>query len=50
MVSEILIEGHLRKISVKLVHWSRQRCHLMVFLFSALAAILFSGAERFYQF
>ena len=46
----ILVKGHPRNISVKIflksVHWSR-RCHLMVFLFLALAATLFSGAEPF---
>ena len=33
------------EIILRLVHWSRRRCHLKVFLFLALAAILFSGAE-----
>ena len=26
-------------------HWPRMRCHLKIFYFSALAAILFNGAE-----
>ena len=38
---------HFCEIFLKLVHWSRRGGHLDVFLFSALAAILFSGAERF---
>ena len=37
---------HFCKINLKSVHWSR-RCHLKVFLFLALTAILFSGAKRF---
>ena len=32
------------EIILKLVHWSRSRCHLKVFFF-ALVAILFSRAE-----
>ena len=40
-------EEHFCEIILKLVHWSRRRYHLKVFLFLALAAILFSGAERF---
>ena len=42
----ILVEGHPRNISVKFFLksflWSRMRCNLKVFLFLALAAILFS--------
>ena len=34
------------EIILKSVHWST-RCHLKVFLFLALVAISFSGAERF---
>ena len=30
--------------------WTRRRAHLKVFLFLALAAILFNGAETFVQF
>ena len=41
---------HFCEIILKLVHWSKRRCHLKVFLFLALAAILFSGAERFSNF
>ena len=40
---------HFCEIILKSVHWSR-RCHLKVSLFLALAAILFSGAEKFQQF
>ena len=29
------------------MHWLRRRSHLKVFLFLALAAILFNGAEQF---
>ena len=39
----ILVEGHPRKISVKLFeigHRSRRLCHLKVFLFLAIMAIL----------
>ena len=32
------------------MHWLSRRSRLKVFLFSALAAILFNGAERFEQF
>ena len=32
------------------MHWLRRRSHLKVFLFLALAAILFNGAEQFEQF
>ena len=35
------------EIILKSVHWSGKRCHLKVFLFLALVAILFSGAEQF---
>ena len=49
MVLAILVEGHPKNISMKFKsgHWSRRICNLKVFLFLALAAILFSGAERF---
>ena len=47
----ILVEGHSRHISVKLflksVHWSKRRCHLKVFPFLVMVAILFSGVEPF---
>ena len=47
-VLAILVKGHSRNISVKLFgYWPRRRCHLKVFLFLALAAILFRGAEPF---
>ena len=38
------------EIILKLSHWPR-RCYLQIFLFLALAAILFSGAEQgtFYE-
>ena len=36
---------HFCEIILKSVHWSRRRSHLKVFLFLALASILFSGAE-----
>ena len=36
---------HFCEIILKSVHWSQRRSHLKVFLFLALAAILFSGAE-----
>ena len=32
------------------MHWLRRRSRLKAFLFLALAAILFNGAERFEQF
>ena len=32
------------------MHWFRRRSRLKVFLFLALVAILFNGAERFEQF
>ena len=41
---------HFCEINLKSVLWSGKRCHLKVFLLLALAAILFSGAERFKQF
>ena len=34
----------------KSMHWLRRRSGLKVFLFLALAVILFNGAERFEQF
>ena len=34
----------------KSMHWLRRRSHLKVFLFLALAAILFNGADWFEQF
>ena len=34
----------------KSMHWLRRRSRLKVFLFLALAAILFNGAEQFEQF
>ena len=41
---------HCCLIISKSMHWLRRRSHLKVFLFLALAAILFNGAERFEQF
>ena len=38
-------KDHFYEIILKSVHWYRRRSHLKVFLFFALAAILFSGAE-----
>ena len=38
---------HFCEIILKLGHWPWRRCHLKVFLFLALVAILFSGAEPF---
>ena len=38
------------EIILKSVHWSWRRCHLKMFLFLALVAILFSGADRFSHF
>ena len=38
---------HFYEIILKSVNWSRRRCHLKVFLFIALVAILFSRAEQF---
>ena len=40
-------KGQFCEIILKSEHWSRRRCRLKVFLFLALAAILFSGAEPF---
>ena len=34
----------------KSMHWLRRRSRLKIFLFLALAAILFKGAEPFEQF
>ena len=34
----------------KSMHWLRRHSRLKVFLFLALAAILFNGAERFERF
>ena len=41
---------HFCIIISKSMHWLRRRSRLKVFLFLALAAILFNGAERFEQF
>ena len=41
------VKGHNRNISVKSGHRPKTRCCLNVFLFLALVAILFSGAEPF---
>ena len=55
LVRAILVEGYPRlkkhscEIISKSIHWLR-RSHLKVFLFLALAAILFIQAERFEQF
>ena len=38
---------HFCEIILNLVHWSMSRYHLKAFLFLALAAILFIGAEQF---
>ena len=38
------------KIILRSMHWLRKKSRLKVFLFLALAAILFNGAERFEQF
>ena len=38
------------KIISKSMNWLRRRSHLKVFLFFAVAAILFNVAERFEQF
>ena len=46
---DALVKEFLLIIS-KSMHWLRRRSHLKVFLFLALAAILFNGAERFEQF
>ena len=37
-------------IFLKSMHWLSRRSYLKGFLFLALAAILFTGAERFEQF
>ena len=36
---------HFREIILKSVHWSSRRSHFKVFLFLALAAILFSRVK-----
>ena len=38
---------HFCEIILKSAHWPERRCRLKVFLFLALTAILFSGAEPF---
>ena len=38
---------HFCEIILKSRHWPRRRCRLKVFIFLALAAILFSEAEQF---
>ena len=38
---------HFCIIISKSMHWLRRRSHLKVFLFLALVAILFNGAEQF---
>ena len=43
-------EYHWNQIISKSVHRFSRRSHLKLFLFIALAAILFNGAERFEQF
>ena len=43
----LAFKEHFCKIILKSGLWPRRRCHLKVFLFLALAAILFSGAERY---
>ena len=40
-----LPKKYFYEIILKLGLWSRRRCHLKVFLFLALVAILFSGTE-----
>ena len=40
-------KDHFYESILKSVHGSRRRCHLKVFLFLALVAILFSGVEQF---
>ena len=37
-------------ITLKSIHWLRQRSRLKIFLFLALVAILFNEAEQFQQF
>ena len=44
------LKEHSCIIISKSMHWLRRRSHLKVFLFLAVAAILFNGAERFEQF
>ena len=50
----ILVEGspkeHFCGIFWKSGHWSRRRCHLKVFIFLALAAILLRVTEPVSQF
>ena len=41
---------HFCEIILKSGNWPRKRCRLKVFLFLALAVILFIGVEPFYQF
>ena len=43
-------EEHFCEIILKSGHWPGRRCHLKVFLFLALVAILFSRAKLFRQF
>ena len=43
-------EEHFCEIILKSGHWPGRRCHLKFFLFLALVAILFNGAEEFWQF
>ena len=38
------------EIILKSGHWSRRRCHFKVFLFLAVAAILFGVAEQLSNF
>ena len=49
IILAFLVEDHPKEhfceIILESVHWYRRRSHLKVFLFFALAAILFSGAE-----
>ena len=40
-------KGHFCEIIFISSHWPRRRCRLKVFLFLALAVILFNGAEPF---
>ena len=52
IILAILIEGHPKnrcEIILKSGHWPR-RCHLKVFLFLDLVAILFSRADQFSNF
>ena len=44
---DVISKEHFHNFFLKSGHWSLRWCHLKVFLFLALAAILFSGAERF---